>query len=651
VSRGLLPDTGSDYEGTGGNIHDAMDFLLSNFIEMNKLWVRMQHQGSKLDQDKREMDRKMLQDLVGKNLTYLSQLDGLDFHLYSGVVLSRVLDQIICCEDVIAQQYLMQCVIHCFPDEFHLGTLDDLLGTLPRLKEGVKVHLIMAGLMDRLAQYAEKYPTSVRQVDAFARFETTCCDVTAQHPEMHAGEVIEMYVALLAFTGSVHPDRLDYVNGLLEACHKALRDRGTVSDPKGEKTLVDLLSAPLTRYDVVRVLGLDSYPRLMDLLRMRKRKDMAVKIVQAITEGGLIVDSFENVRRLFTFIAPLIKDAEGFDEEIDDEDLEDEQTLIARLVHSLWSPIPAEQMKILEEVGKQFEDGGFRRMKFNLPPLVFAGLKLIKHMSMLQAKGQALAGGVTFEGVLDWLLARCHLIVEVPRPMMALRCLLHCGHAASEEARLEDTAYDCFEQACTLFEESISSSSEKETALQAIIGTLHRCHVFPAESRAALAQTVSGYCANLLKKEEQCRAVCLYSHVFWQQEVAADAPARAGTAGEAPVRDPVGVMRSLKRCIKLANAAQRRSGITARSLRPSVEPVSLYVELLNQYLFYFEAGNSQITLSVLQQLIDLVANEMADKQAGDGLKQFYKNTLEHVNWRQGTDEKYKGLQVPALPAA
>ncbi len=91
VSRGLLPDTGSEYEGAGtvlraancmstlqprlrssavvplichltyceggrpysrcscfvfagGNVHDALDFLLQNFTEMNKLWVRMQHQ-------------------------------------------------------------------------------------------------------------------------------------------------------------------------------------------------------------------------------------------------------------------------------------------------------------------------------------------------------------------------------------------------------------------------------------------------------------------------------------------------------------------------------------------------------------------------------------------------------------------------------
>lgn len=49
MSRGLLPDVGSEYEGAGGDISDALDFLLVNFTEMNKLWVRMQHQGSNRD--------------------------------------------------------------------------------------------------------------------------------------------------------------------------------------------------------------------------------------------------------------------------------------------------------------------------------------------------------------------------------------------------------------------------------------------------------------------------------------------------------------------------------------------------------------------------------------------------------------------------
>ena len=54
------------------------------------------------------MRTQELSDLVGKNLMYLSQLNGLDFQLYKELVLPKVTEQIVSCEDTIAQQYLMQ---------------------------------------------------------------------------------------------------------------------------------------------------------------------------------------------------------------------------------------------------------------------------------------------------------------------------------------------------------------------------------------------------------------------------------------------------------------------------------------------------------------------------------------------------------------
>lgn len=104
------------------------------------------------EKEKREKERQQLADLVGKNLTYLSQLDGLDFKLYQETVLPRVLEQIVNCKDDIAQLYLMQCVIQGFPDEFHLGNLEALLGACADLQPNVKVHSVMASLMDRLAR-------------------------------------------------------------------------------------------------------------------------------------------------------------------------------------------------------------------------------------------------------------------------------------------------------------------------------------------------------------------------------------------------------------------------------------------------------------------------------------------------------------------
>src|ERR1700712_2191033 len=68
-----------------GNLQDSISFVLTNFIEMNKLWVRLQHQGHSRDREKREMERKELRILVGTNLVRLSQLEGVDLETYKTV--------------------------------------------------------------------------------------------------------------------------------------------------------------------------------------------------------------------------------------------------------------------------------------------------------------------------------------------------------------------------------------------------------------------------------------------------------------------------------------------------------------------------------------------------------------------------------------
>ena len=59
ISKNKLPDVGSPYEGIGGNIEDAYTFLLQNFVETNRLWVRLQTQGASKDRKKREKERQV----------------------------------------------------------------------------------------------------------------------------------------------------------------------------------------------------------------------------------------------------------------------------------------------------------------------------------------------------------------------------------------------------------------------------------------------------------------------------------------------------------------------------------------------------------------------------------------------------------------
>jgi vacuolar protein sorting-associated protein 35 len=45
-------------------VNEAIDFVLQNFAETNKLWVRMQHQSATRDKKKREQERQELRILV-----------------------------------------------------------------------------------------------------------------------------------------------------------------------------------------------------------------------------------------------------------------------------------------------------------------------------------------------------------------------------------------------------------------------------------------------------------------------------------------------------------------------------------------------------------------------------------------------------------
>ena len=82
----------------------------------------------------------------------------------------------------------------------------------------------------------------------------------------------------------------------------------------------------------------------------------------------------------------------------------------------------------------------------------------------------------------------------------------------------------CMLQAFILYEEAIPDSKAEVTALQSIVGVLHRCRVFTAESRDTLVHKATGYSAKLLKKPDQCRAVCACSHLFWQELPAEASP-------------------------------------------------------------------------------------------------------------------------------
>lgn len=624
VSRDKLPEIGSEYEGDANTVMDAVEFVLQNFTEMNKLWVRIQHQGPGTVRERQEKERNELRDLVGKNLHVLGQIEGVDLEMYKETVLPRILEQVVNCKDELAQYYLMECIIQVFPDEYHLQTLETLLAACTQLMPTVDTKIVLTQLMDRLSNYAASSLDVLHeflQVEAFAKLSNAIGKVIDTQIEMPIVGAMTLFVSLLTFTLRVHPDRLDYVDQILGACVVKLSSVPKLEDARAMKQVVALLSAPLEKYnDIVTALTLSNYPRVMDHLDDGTNKVMAMLIIQSIMKNDSCISTADKVEVLFELIRGLIMDLDGNDtEELDEEDFQEEQNSVARLIHMLDNEEPEEMLKIICVVRKHLMTGGTRRLPFTVPPLVFSALRLVRQ---LESQDGAVTGEdvpATPRKIFQILNQTIEVLSSVPCPELALRLYLQCAEAASD-CDLEPVAYEFFTQAFILYEEEIADSKAQVTAIHLIVGTLQRINVFGVENRDTLTHKATGYSARLLKKPDQCRAVYACSHLFWVDDLDG-------------IKDGERVLLCLRRALRIANAAQQMANAT----RGSSGPVTLFVEILNKYIYFYEKGNPHITPSDIQSLIELINTEMQSDDNGNRRTHsdpFFTSTLRYIKFQK-----------------
>lgn len=137
----------------------------------------MQHQGHTRLKEKREQERKELRLLVGTNLVRLSQLESINVELYSSIVLPKILEQVVNCNDEIAQEYLMECIIQVFPDEFHIKTLEAYLKACAELHEEVNIKNVIVSLVDRFIKTSIQLDTDPSQPTLFEIFSKQISEI------------------------------------------------------------------------------------------------------------------------------------------------------------------------------------------------------------------------------------------------------------------------------------------------------------------------------------------------------------------------------------------------------------------------------------------------------------------------------------------
>ncbi|CAG8500735.1 13480_t:CDS:10 [Acaulospora morrowiae] len=679
MTRDSLP-IGND-NGPRGNLQDSIAFILTNFIEMNKLWVRLQHQGHSRDREKRESERKELKILVGTNLVRLSQLEGVDLALYQQTILPAILEQVINCKDVIAQEYLMEVIIQVFHDDFHLRTLGPYLSATAQLHSKVNIKQIVIALIDRLAAYAareadseppevikrqeeeaarrlaeklkkqrrsgysddkEEYKNqqsddeqttqepAVRKfrgipedVKLFEVFWGQIVDLVKARPDLSIQDITALLVSLVNLSLSCYPDKIEYVDQVLEFAHQKVLDFHSSPDlhsSASTSNLLNLLLAPINSYlTVLTILALPNYASLISLQPFPTRRTVARAIVSSILKKETLIETPEEVNGILDLCNVLIRDQKdatlaspfsgltsgrstrsgGTSQMMDPEEFAEEQGWLARIIHLFRSDDPENQFMLLSTARKQFVEGG-ERIRYTFPPLVISAFKLARVYQKLEEHDDS------WEKKISRLFRFIHQVIsmlynKVECSDICLRLFLLAGQSANE-CGFEEMCYEFFVQAFTIYEESISESRAQFQAVTLIIGTLQTTHVFGPENYDTLITKCALHGSKLLKKPDQCRAVYLSSHLWWATETEGG----IHKSGEELYRDGKRVLECLQKALKIAD-----------SCMDSVTNVELFIEILNRYIYYFEKKNEAVTVKYLNGLIDLINTNLINMDNPD----------------------------------
>lgn len=601
-------------DGPEGNLTDSISFTLTNFVEMNKLWVRLQHQGHSREREQRTQERKELQLLVGNNLVRLSQL--VDLETYKNVILQPLLEQVVQCRDVLAQEYLLEVITQVFPDEYHLHTLDQFLAAVSRLNPHVNVKVIVIALMDRLSTYAaretesrseeekeqaeqdaiakmldrvkldeEKKPEETKDATSNGETVTDGAGESAtqtepstevpvpkdqEHPEDPAEtkstngssspddkaaagipDNIKLYeiffeqvlnlvnaqhlpiqdttallVSLANLALKIYPDRLDYVDQVLDYAFQKVKQHANSADlhsQESQNNLLNLLLAPTKAYvSQFTALSLPTFVPLLHAQTYPTRRAVASEVARTLQQVQTKITTVSVLEGVLDILKVLIKEGTqqpagypGVQQRrpIETDETIEEQGWLARIVHLIQSDDNDTQFKLLQATKKAYAEGN-ERVKFTTPALITAAQKLARRYKYREHyddnwESQSSALYKFMHNSLSTLYSRVPSSAE-----LTLRLFVGCGQIA-DQTGAEEVSYEFFAQAFTIYEESISDSRAQFQAVCVIAGALHETRNFGKENYDTLITKCALHGSKLLKKPDQCRAVYLASHLWW----------------------------------------------------------------------------------------------------------------------------------------
>ena len=653
------------------SLGDVCEFILGNFTETTRLWIRLSNQNGvagQRDRVKRERERYDLRLLVGASLVRLSQLDGMTKSFYTDKVLPKILEQVIESRDTMAQQYLLDCTVQVFPDDFHIGSLQLLLSTCSQTQKSVDLRPVLINLMNRLRNYLQQTSNASvpgqTSAEVFALFRThldkimhrssdaptpesddpttsqtplvpvtntQSVDSPAEAAAKACGSMLELFQAFLGFTLSLDPKRFDQVS-IVHGMALAALDKyieavaGLPAPPSSAKDddedepawlypLIEIIETTVSTVPLSAALALSQFGSLLSAVPKQYSKKVSVAMIDSIletmTDEKLVGDS-ATLTRFMTSIDSLL-----FDSSTSGPIKSDEQVRVCKIMHIFFNNDTDIQYELLNNMRTYFGRGGSGRLRFTLPTIVSLGQALAQRVHTRDTAVEK-SHQISTKKVFQFLHATMLALVPVA-PELAFRFWLSTAAISDRMGEsFEAITHEFFVQALITFEEEMTDSKSQMNGISGLVGVLINTTSLLPENYDALATKCTQHGARLLKKIDQCRAVLCCSHLFWSNAA----------------RDSKRVVECLQRSLKIADICVQATPASS----------VLFVECLNKYIYYFEKGVVEITSSHIANLIALCQEHakfareaVRDKNATEDICAHLDQTLAYIRAKAAHD--------------
>ena len=649
-----LPDIDNEYLSDGGTFEDTIKFILQNLEEMNRLWIRLSHGISPSEKIVREKERNELKILVGENITRLSSLNGMTNELYENTILPKIINILLETKDKLSQQYLMECIIHAFPDDYNIKCMEKILEVIKQLVPEVDVYSLFITLMEKLAKFVSNSNDDPKEIlkdteKIFNLLKSSFDELLnkdSNNENMDIMLILDLEVAFMKFTISCCPpeNKLENVNYILSSSINILKLSQNKLSDDGIKKILSLLSSPLE--SELSLFDITHFPILMDYLDFSSRKNLGLKIIESLVNGTSKekLDTEEKVTKLLAFIKPLLEDSNENENE-DEIEFESEQNIVAKLIFVICAKEPENLVKIYSNLKNIFNNGGNKRKKYTLPTLANSIINLCYRISdAYDYKNNLIpenrknpifkmnlelidiskidSDDLFFKLLLEIykLLNETITIINELNQEMAFKLYLQAASQVnsinSDRQNFEESCASFINAAMGIYQEG---KEQNFNMLITLSGSILTYTILSNDTLSQIINSLFNSAQKFSKRVEQCNSMLIISNLYYSL-----------------LGDKNKVLDCLKKASRFAKFAMSN---------PS--HLFLYIDILNKILYYIEIDDTDfISLDFIEEVIEDIKNhietiKMENKNSDFiiPIEEYFNRTIEIMKKRKEEGKK------------